>query len=307
MHVSLLIAAALMLPGQAERTAEGRTAEGRIAVTANATSVTVPHCLVSVIEQAQVPAREPGVLRELQVKEGDHVTKDQMLAQIDDRKEQHEFEASQYKWEAAKQEATNDVNVRYAKAGADVYRQEMLQNYEANRQVAGTVSQTEVRRAELKHKEFILQAEASEFKMQQAAIDAKVREAEMHIASENIERRKIRSPLDGMVTERRRRAGEWVQPGDPVIFVMRLDRLRVEGFVPAAEYSAADIDGRPVTITVVLAHGRREQFQGKVVFVNPEVDANGEFRVWAEVFNRQENEHWLLNKGMIAEMTIHLR
>jgi len=297
MYLSFLIASALM---QA-------SADGRAVVSSDGNSLTVSHCLVSLIDEAQVPAREAGVLRDLLVKEGAQVAKDQMLAQIDDRKEQHELAAAQYKWEAAKQEATNDVNVRYAKAGADVYRQEMLQNYEANRQVAGTVSQTEVRRAELKHKEFLLQSEASEFKMQQASIEAKVREAETNIAAENIERRKIRSPLDGMVVERRRRAGEWVQPGDPVIHVMRLDRLRVEGFVPAAEYSAADIDGRPVTVTVVLAHGRREQFQGKVVFVNPEVDANGEFRVWAEVFNRQENEHWLLNKGMIAEMTIHLR
>jgi macrolide-specific efflux system membrane fusion protein len=297
MYASLLIAAALLLPG----------ADGRAAIKGDAGSVTVSHCLVSLIDEAQVPSKEPGVLRELLVKEGDQVTKDQQLAQVDDRKEQHELEAAQYKWESAKQEATNDVNVRYAKAGADVYRQEVLQNYDANQKVAGTVSQTEVRRAELKHKEFILQAEASEFKMQQSAIDAKVREAESRIAAENIERRKIRSPLDGVVVERRRKAGEWVQPGDPVIHVMRLDRLRVEGFVPAADYSAAELDGRPVTITVVLAHGRREQFQGKVVFVNPEIDANGEFRVWAEVFNRQENEHWLLNKGMIAEMTIHLK
>jgi macrolide-specific efflux system membrane fusion protein len=297
MYVSLLIAGALLLP----------TADGQSKIKADAGSVTVSHCLVSLIDEAQVPSREPGVLRELMVKEGDQVAKDQMLAQIDDRKEQHELEAAQYKWESAKQEATNDVNVRYAKAGADVYRQEVLQNYDANQKVAGTVSQTEVRRAELKHKEFLLQSEASEFKMQQSAIDAKVREAETRIAAEAIERRKIRSPLDGVVVERRRRAGEWVQPGDPVLHVMRLDRLRVEGFVPAADYSAGDIDGRPVTITVVLAHGRREQFQGKVVFVNPEVDANGEFRVWAEVFNRQENEHWLLSKGMIAEMTIHLK
>ena len=100
-----------------------------------------------------------------------------------------------------------------------------------------------------------------------------------------------------MVVERRKRNGEWVQPGDPVIHVMRLDRLRVEGFVPAADYAAGEIDGRNVTITVVLAHGRREQFQGKVVFVNPEVDANGEFRVWAEVFNRQEKRALAAEQG----------
>ena len=297
MYVSLLIAGAMLLPG----------ADGRSSAKASPDAVTVSHCLVSLIDEAQVPAREPGALVELMVKEGDQVTKDQPLAQIDDAIAQRELEAAQYKWEVAKQEATNDVSVRYAKASADVYRQEVVQNYKANQEVPGAVSQTEVRRAELKWDESRLSGENSEFKLQQAARDAKVREAEMHGASEKIDRSKIRSPLDGMVVERKRHRGEWCQAGDTVLHVVRLDRLRVEGFVPATDYSASEIDGRPVTITVTLAHGRQEQFQGKVVFVNPEIDANREFRVWADVFNRQENEHWLLNKGMVAEMTIHLK
>lgn len=297
MHLSLLIVGALLLP----------TADGGLPAKGSPRAVTVPHCLVSLIDEAHVAAREPGVLVEMLVKEGDQVTKDQPLAQIDDVLAQHELEAAQYKWQVAKQEATNDVNVRYAKAGADVYRQEVIQNYKANQEVPGTVSQTEVRRAELKWDEFRLQAEASEFKLQQTALEAKVREAEVSTALERIKRSKILAPLDGMVVDRKRQRGEWCQVGDPVIHVVRLDRLRVEGFVPAGEYSPGEIDGRPVTITVTLARGRQEQFQGKVVFVNPEVDANREFRVWAEVFNRQENEHWLLNKGMVAEMTIHLK
>jgi hypothetical protein len=67
------------------------------------------------------------------------------------------------------------------------------------------------------------------------------------------------------------------------------------------------VDGRPVTATVRLAHGRRESFSGKVVFVSPEVEAGGQYRYWAEVDNRKTGEHWLLRPGLMAEVTIHLK
>ena len=52
-------------------------------------------------------------------------------------------------------------------------------------------------------------------------------------------------------------------------------------------------DGQ-VTVSVARQRGRTAQFTGKVVFVNPIIEANGNYRVWAEVDNRQENGHWLL-------------
>ena len=33
--------------------------------------------------------------------------------------------------------------------------------------------------------------------------------------------------------------GEWVQAGEPVLRIARMDLLRVEGFVSAAEYNAS--------------------------------------------------------------------
>ena len=41
-------------------------------------------CLVSLVEEAKVPAREPGVLIQLAVREGDVVKKGAVIAKIDD-------------------------------------------------------------------------------------------------------------------------------------------------------------------------------------------------------------------------------
>ena len=46
---------------------------------------TLERCLVSLIDEAKVPAREPGVLVQLTVREGDVVSRDEVLARIDRR------------------------------------------------------------------------------------------------------------------------------------------------------------------------------------------------------------------------------
>ena len=58
-------------------------------------------------------------------------------------------------------------------------------------------------------------------------------------------------------------------------------------------------------VVVTLAHGQRETFPGKIVYVNPLVQAGGEFQVRAEVQNRQDSGGWILSPGLTAEMTIN--
>jgi hypothetical protein len=86
-----------------------------------------------------------------------------------------------------------------------------------------------------------------------------------------------------------------------------MDRLRIQGFINANKYSPAEVANRPVTVTVELAHGRQESFVGKVTFVSPMVELGGDFRIYAEVLNRQENDQWLLRPGQNANMTINIR
>ena len=60
--------------------------------------------------------------------------------------------------------------------------------------------------------------------MRIAVHEAEVGQAEVEAAEENINRHQIRSPLNGMVVKVHRHAGEWVQPGDPVLHVIRIDQ-----------------------------------------------------------------------------------
>jgi multidrug efflux pump subunit AcrA (membrane-fusion protein) len=269
-------------------------------------TITLTDCFVELIEEAQVPAQEPGVLVKIMVREGDEVQKGVQLAQIDDAHPRMQHEAARQRYEAAREEAENDVNVRYSKAAALVARNEWQQAVEANKKTVGSVPVAEVERLRLKYDEMVLSIEQAEMRRRVAALEKNVAAAEVNAAIENLKRRRITSPLDAMVVELYRHDGEWVQPGDPVMHVVRINRLRVEGVVNSAEAAGHEISGRPVRVTVELARGRTVTLDGRITFVDPVVRAGGKYEVWAEVDNVQESGRWLLQPGLPATMTIQL-
>ncbi len=149
--------------------------------------------------------------------------------------------------------------------------------------------------------------EKAEIDRTKLGFEAETQGAEVEAAQLSIDRRQLKAPFDGEVTNVYRRPGEWVAPGDSVFKVIQMDLLRVEGFVKADQFDPHEINGRPVTIEAELAHGRVVKFTGKVVFVSPLVTAAHEYAVFAEVNNRQENGQWVLRPGFPATMMIHLK
>jgi len=267
----------------------------------------IPHCLVSLIEDVDVPAEESGRLVAVQVRDGEMVRSDALLAQIDDRQPQLDKFAAEMNRDAALARASDDIEVKYAEASFNVADAELVQKEQINANSPGSIPVTEVRRLRLTRRRAELQIEKSKLDLRVAKMTADVEQAAVTLAEDNIQRRKILSPIDGMVVELKRHTGEWVNAGDTVVRVVRMDRLRVEGFLSVKDFDPAEVDSKPVSVEVELARGRREQFQGRIVFVNPLVLSGDKYRVRAEVENRLENNHWLLQPGTAASMSIHLR
>jgi multidrug efflux pump subunit AcrA (membrane-fusion protein) len=277
-----------------------------VAVEASDT-VKVANCLLALDAEATVPAQEPGVLTKIPVHEGQQVAVGDLLAQIDDAIPRMQREVADYKLEVAKKQAADDVDIRFATAAADVAEAEYHLAVEANKKVPGTVPQARVRELLLEHRKMSLSIEKAQKDRAVAALQANVAEAELRAADVNLKHRRITAPLDAVVVELSKHEGEWAQSGDPIMRLVRIDRLRVEGFLNAKNFRLSEIRGCPVSVTVELARGKKETFPGRIVYVKPLVEAGGEFLVRAEVENRKENEVWLLSPGMSAEMTIQLK
>ncbi len=294
--------------------------------------VRLPNCMISTMPdgEAQVPAKESGVIVAMEtplldadgkpvvdangnveyipVREGLQVAKGVLLARIDDALARAQYMTARHKYEVAKEEAENDINVRYARASADVSKAEYEQALEINRTQPGTISLAELRRRLLKVRETNLAIEQAKMNQRIAGQKLKISEAELKAAEEILERRMIRSPLDGEIVEIYRHLGEAVQTvSDPVVMhVVGLQRLRVEGFLDAEKITRAAVIGQPVEVTVKLL-GSNKPFTGRVVFVKPLFQGGAKYQVLAEIDNRKEGGLWLLGPGLDAEMTIKVK
>lgn len=307
--ILMALTTAVVLSGAAPQRPAQAAAAQRPSMSVSASAITIQRGLVTLIEDVKVPAEEAGRLLEFKVREGDAVKAGQLLAQLDDSQVQKTEQVAAFKWQAAKVEAENDVNVRYAAATRDVAQADLEKSMETNRRVPNTVTETEMRKLWLDLQKSKLGIEQAQHDRQVAVLTVDVRAAEHSLEKINLERRQIKAPTDGMIVKRFVRAGEWVKPGDPVLHLVRMDKLWVEGFIDAAGANGVtpgEVDRKPVTVTVLLPRGRVETFQGQVVLASPMIEAGSQFLVRAEVGNRQNGSHWLLLPGTEAQISIDL-
>lgn len=250
--------------------------------------VRIDNVLVTLIEQAEIPARDAGILTELQVSEGDQVKRGQVLGKVDDEDARLAFAKAAAETKIAATTAGNDVKVRYADKAAKVAAAEYKRAQESIDRVEKSVSKTELEKLQLEADRGTLAVEEAAHDLTIAKQNRDLKAAEQAVAQQVVDRRQITSPLDGVVVQLHFRRGEWVKPGDPVLRVVRIDRMRAEAFVPAG-LSVGDWAGRSVRFFPTAGGAEREAYVGKLVFVSPEIDpVNGQIRVWAEIENRNQ-------------------
>lgn len=325
-------------------------------------------CFLRLKEQAQVPARDAGVLQRFQVDIGDSIKTGDLLVALDSKEAELavtlakvDFDVASKKAresvaveiaDAAIQEseqliqqaridlqvaqklANSDVAVRLGRAAESLATDELNRILDSQREFDGSVSALEVTRKRYAVETSRLDVEQAQHELDLESLRSTARKANLEqnmiagnrlkleyqdatttkdisiltadranaalsVSRERLDRRQIVSPLTGIVVERLKHAGEWVEAGEPVLRVVQLDRLYVEGYVAANKIGLAD-RGRFVTVRGVAASGEVSA-KGRIVFVSPEVDSvNAQVVVKAEI----SNPNLRLLPGQRVHMTI---
>lgn len=262
------------------------------------------NCLVSLADDVEVAAQEAGKLLSVEVAEGQEIAEGDLIAKIDDQQAQLAHFAAQRELTTAMEQASDDIEIRFAHASFEVADAELKQSLEINARSPGSVPESDIIQLRLARKRAELQIDRSELEMRVARMTAEIKEAEVKAAQASIERRVIHSPLSGSVFELLRQPGEWVQAGQPVARVVGLERLYVEGFVSSRAFNPSELDAQRAIVVVELARGRRVELRGHVVFISPLVQGGDRLRVRVEAINQQEDGQWVLRPGMNAELLI---
>ncbi|NLS93505.1 MAG: efflux RND transporter periplasmic adaptor subunit [Planctomycetaceae bacterium] len=256
--------------------------------------------VLELIEQSDVPARDPGVIEAISVKEGDLVKKGDTLVKLDTAEAELDVAHARLEWDIARQEAKNDVDVRFARKSLEVAEAELQRALDSVENYPKSVSATELDRLKLTVERTGLEIEQAQHVLNVAEMTAALKGTAFEAAEQKLDRQTIRAPIDGVVVQVYRHNGEWVEPGQQVVRILRMDRLRAVGFVAAAQLDAAPL-GSAVELLVKPGEKAARTFSGTLVYVSPEVDpVNDQVRVWAEV----DNPEMQLKPGMRGAMIV---
>ena len=239
----------------------------------------------------------------MSIREGERVTKGQVLAELDARERDAMVAQAQANVERARasvkqvEESMRATMPTVAGAGADIVRaqaalDEAKQNYDRTKDLADkqatTQSDFDTAAARLRQAQAsldsllasksvasgrVLAAMASVAEAQAALRGS---EAALVVAQVQLSETKILAPFDGLVVERDLEPGEWAAPGSPVVTVE--DRSRVWVRVDVEETRFANLKvGASAQIHAIALPGR--SFAGHVL----EVGAEGEFAINRDV------------------------
>lgn len=190
--------------------------------------------LVSLL-RSSLAAEEEGPVVSLDVREGDRVTKGQLIAQLDTELAKLEVERS----EAEVQSSEGLVAQREAELSQARRDEERFRELDAR----GSASRGELDQAETAV--LRLSAQLAQAKADLAAARVRAREAQTRLNKHT-----IRAPFAGRVVRRNTELGQWVQAGDPIIELVSLEQIEARLDVPEALIGQLREPGRQVTLRV---------------------------------------------------------
>lgn len=176
-------------------------------------------CLIKPHTAADVGASAPGVLARMAVKRGDLVTRGQVLAVLDS-------DVEEALARAAEARASAKAEIAVARATYDMTRKKVERMNSLNKLSYGAKLELELARGEM---------EVAAHRVDQARERHQIASREYQVAQTQLDRRYVRSPIDGVVADRLVNVGERTD-GQPIARVIRLDKLRVEIVAPARLY-----------------------------------------------------------------------
>ena len=108
-------------------------------------------------------------------------------------------------------------------------------------------------------------------------IERDIAKLQHQIALEQLDRRKIRSPIDGIVVEKQKEAGEAVDANEPVFHLVDISRVYLQVFIESTAALKLTA-GQPVAVN--FPEYQTQPHRGTIDFIDPRIDgASGLVRV----------------------------
>jgi multidrug efflux pump subunit AcrA (membrane-fusion protein) len=284
-------------------------AQGPSLVSQTGAGIGVLDCVVRFAQEVQVPALETGRIAEIFVAPNDTVKAGTAIARLDDRSMLIRRRASMLRLNSAENDALDHVEIRYAELALAEADAELDTSRSIQNDVRGAVPLSQMRRLKLAVERGQLEVAQAKKRMKRTEVEVQLREADLSMIDDQLKNLHTETPIGGVVLEVTRSAGEWIEKGESVATIARIDRLQVHALVASEKIAPAICRGLPVSVRWTdRSTGDEQSLRGKVLSVDPQVLPGGRFRLHAEIINRARSNdpsQWLLQPGAEVEMKVY--
>lgn len=224
------------------------------------------------VDQTIVKARVPGRLAEVLVREGDKVTKGQVLARFEEAELQSKANERRSALEAARADArwtSRDRSDKESLASRNIVSQ----------------SAADLARATAENRSSMVA----------------VAEAQLEVAMRNLKDAQVVAPFDGVVGERLANQGESLPIDGKILALLDTSHVEIAAQMPAADVVRLRVD-QPATVTLE-GFGDRA-FTGRITRISPTTQAGSRsIPVYVEIVDRHE----ALRGGLFAMGTVNVQ
>jgi HlyD family secretion protein len=247
---------------------------------------------VEPLEWSSVHTERGGLVERVLVERGRTVSRGAVLAELSNREAAAELAAAEARVEQAKAElevakrggrAAERAEIESSLKRARLDRENARTNHEALQRLAAQEAATgqevaaardQMAKAELQIQAFEARRAALVGREDRQVAQARLRDAEAaaQLARQRRSLGSIRAPMNGMVYQLTARPGAFLNPGDAVASVGRLDKVKVVVYVDEPELGRV-AEGMPVAISWDAKPGQR--WQGTVEKIPTEIVALG--------------------------------
>ena len=204
------------------------------------------NCTIGLIDDIEIASPVEGVIAEFLVRAGDKVKKGQVLARLDDGDAKLMFLE-------ARSKVTEAEPNRLALTEAMIASRQATAEYDRAKELAVEIPDAEIAKLRNSKERAELLVQAAQIELDIAKSRYEVLRSALELAENNLARRTFRAPIEGVVLDISRQAGEHIETGKPICRIIDLSRLRAEAYVKG--HQAKGLRGRPVRIEMNPPHG----------------------------------------------------
>jgi len=263
--------------------------------------IVIEGAVVKADREIDVPAPVTGRIARILVDDNHMVAEGTVIAQIEDGRAQMTKRLAQARLDHADMEANDESAILEAEATLELARSELRRNTEAG----DAITESEREQSELEVRQAELRLDARRKQKELAIKRLEIARLEVEEADAEIARHQVAASAAANVFAIYHDAGEWVTEGEPMIRLVRMELLRVEGQVDKYRYNREDLHGKRVTVEFERARGEKINFEGQVTWTGLREAAGQHIQVRATISNRVVAEHFVLHPGAIVRLIVH--